>query len=85
MKRLIITTLIALVAMLTLKATENHFTNPDTPLTDTLKKEGIDPVCKMKVKAGSTKTVVYNKVVYGFCSESCKQKFVKEPVKYTKN
>lgn len=76
-----ITAFIAIASIATLKANEK----PTTLLTDTLKKDGIDPVCKMKVKAGSTKTVVYNKIVYGFCSESCKQKFVKEPSKYIKN
>lgn len=53
-------------------------------LVDTLKKDGIDPVCKMKVKAGNTKTVVFNKVTYGFCSESCKKTFVADPKKYIK-
>ncbi|WP_211660297.1 YHS domain-containing protein [Pedobacter nototheniae] len=81
MKTIMITAFIAMVSMATLKANEK----PAVLLTDTLKKEAIDPVCKMKVKAGSTKTVVYNKVLYGFCSESCKQKFVKEPSKYIKN
>lgn len=53
-------------------------------LVDTLKKDGIDPVCKMKVKAGNTKTVVFNKVTYGLCSESCKKTFVADPKKYIK-
>lgn len=53
-------------------------------ITYTLKKDGIDPVCKMKVKAGNTKTVVFNKVTYGFCSESCKKTFVADPKKYLK-
>jgi YHS domain-containing protein len=52
---------------------------------DTLKKDGIDPVCKMKVKTGSTKTHVHNKVVYGFCSDGCKKSFIKQPEKYIKN
>lgn len=55
-------------------------TNP----TDSAKKVLVDPVCKMKVKAGAAKTTVYNKVTYSFCSESCKQKFVAEPAKYIK-
>ena len=53
-------------------------------LIDSAKKVSVDPVCKMKVKAGAPKTTVYNKVTYTFCSESCKQKFVAEPVKYIK-
>lgn len=55
-------------------------TNP----IDSAKKVVVDPVCKMKVKAGSSKTTVYSKVTYTFCSESCKQKFVEEPAKYIK-
>ncbi|TCC96978.1 YHS domain-containing protein [Pedobacter hiemivivus] len=51
---------------------------------DTLKKDGIDPVCKMKVKAGSIKTHIHNKVVYGFCSDGCKRSFLKQPEKYLK-
>lgn len=55
-----------------------------TLVTDTLRKDGIDPVCKMKVKAGNTKTVTIDKVTYGFCSESCKKTFTTDPKKYTK-
>ena len=51
---------------------------------DSAKKAMVDPVCKMKVKAQTAKTAVYNKVTYSFCSESCKQKFVAEPTKYIK-
>lgn len=51
---------------------------------DTLKKAGIDPICKMKVKAGTKKTVVFEKVTYGFCSESCKKTFAADPKKYIK-
>jgi YHS domain-containing protein len=51
---------------------------------DTLKKDGTDPVCKMKVKAGNTRTAVYEKTMYGFCSESCRKKFAIEPKKYIK-
>lgn len=52
--------------------------------TDTLKKDGIDPICKMKVKAGNTRTSTVDKVTYGFCSESCKKTFNANPKKYTK-
>ncbi len=52
--------------------------------TDTLKKDGIDPVCKMKVKLGTTKTNTFEKVTYGFCSESCKKTFMLAPKKYIK-
>lgn len=50
--------------------------------TDSVKKLTIDPVCKMKVKPGGSKTAVYHKVTYNFCSESCKQKFLAAPDKY---
>lgn len=52
--------------------------------TDTLKKNGKDPVCGMKVPSGTTRTVVYDKVTYGFCSEGCKKKFAEKPSKYIK-
>lgn len=51
---------------------------------DTLKRDGIDPVCKMKVKAGNTRTHIHDKIVYGFCSDACKKSFVKQPEKYLK-
>ncbi len=51
---------------------------------DTLKKDGKDLVCGMKVKAGTIKTFSYEKVVYGFCSDLCKKKFVAEPKKFVK-
>jgi YHS domain-containing protein len=51
---------------------------------DSAKKATVDPVCKMKIKTGTAKTTVYNKVTYSFCSESCKQKFIAEPAKYIK-
>ena len=52
--------------------------------TDTLKKDGIDPICKMKVKAGNTRTSTVDKLTYGFCSESCKKTFNANPKKYIK-
>jgi len=55
-------------------------TNP----TDSVKRVVVDPVCKMKIKANTSKTTVYNKITYNFCSEGCKQKFVAEPAKYVK-
>ncbi len=74
-----------IVAMLLLGisvAKANDKVVSETLQTDTLKKDGNDPVCKMKVKAGHTRTAVYEKTVYGFCSESCRKKFVIEPKKY---
>lgn len=43
-----------------------------------------DPVCHMKVKKGGKITAKHKEVEYGFCSESCKESFVKNPDKYIK-
>ncbi|MDQ0965784.1 YHS domain-containing protein [Flavobacterium sp. W4I14] len=59
--------------------------NQKINMIDSVKKVIVDPVCKMKIKANASKTTIYNKVTYSFCSESCKQKFVAEPAKYVKN
>jgi YHS domain-containing protein len=53
-------------------------------LADTIKKHSIDPVCKMKVKAGSKVTTAFEKVTYSFCSETCKKRFSTDPKKYIK-
>ncbi|MBY0245599.1 MAG: YHS domain-containing protein, partial [Sphingobacteriaceae bacterium] len=58
----------------------NAFANISEPL----KKDGIDPICQMKVKAGNTNTFYFNKVNYGFCSDNCKKRFAAEPRKYIK-
>jgi len=39
-----------------------------------------DPNCGMPVTAGIKDTVHYNGKVYGFCSDECKQAFLKNPV-----
>ena len=43
-----------------------------------------DPVCHMKVKKGGKITAKHKDVEYDFCSESCKESFVKNPEKYIK-
>ena len=43
-----------------------------------------DPVCHMMVKKGGKITAKPNDVEYAFCSESCKESFVKNPKKYIK-
>jgi YHS domain-containing protein len=43
-----------------------------------------DPVCHMMVKKGDKITAKHKDVEYGFCSESCKERFVKNPKKYIK-
>jgi YHS domain-containing protein len=44
-----------------------------------------DPSCGMPVTAGIEDTVHYNGKVYGFCSEECKNAFLKNPVAMVKN
>jgi len=44
-----------------------------------------DPNCGMPVTAGIEDTVHYNGKVYGFCSEECKDAFLKNPVELAKN
>lgn len=81
MKKIIyLLVVILLLSMAAAKANEKMMVV--TLQTDTLKKDATDPVCKMKVKAGNTRTAIYQKTVYGFCSEGCKNKFVAEPKKY---
>ncbi len=44
-----------------------------------------DPNCGMPVTAGIADTVHYNGKVYGFCSDECKQAFLKNPAELAKN
>jgi YHS domain-containing protein len=44
-----------------------------------------DPSCGMPVTAGIEDTVHYNGKVYGFCSDECKQIFLKDPKNLAKN
>ncbi|MDZ7879818.1 MAG: YHS domain-containing protein [Saprospiraceae bacterium] len=57
-----------------------------TPIkqTEPLKEDGIDPVCKMRVRKGEKRTLVYNGKLYGFCADYCKEKFEEKPSKYLK-
>jgi YHS domain-containing protein len=41
-----------------------------------------DPVCGMSIKDGIGDTTTYKGKIYGFCSASCKEDFLKEPEKY---
>ena len=45
----------------------------------------IDPNCGMPVTAGIADTVHYQGKIYGFCSDECKQAFLKNPVALAKN
>jgi YHS domain-containing protein len=60
--------------------------------TDTMKKytkemvdNKKDPSCGMPLTAGIGDTVHYNGKVYGFCSDECKQIFLKNPEALAKN
>src|SRR6516165_6643679 len=44
-----------------------------------------DPNCGMPVTAGIEDTVHYKGKVYGFCSDECKQAFLKNPDALAKN
>jgi YHS domain-containing protein len=85
MKKSILALTLFGLTTIALKSNANSLMDgPKTNLIDSAKKVVVDPVCKMKIKAETAKTTVYNKVTYSLCSESCKQKFVAEPAKYVK-
>jgi len=85
MKKSISTIILIGLSTIAIKSNANNTTDgPKIVLIDSAKKVVVDPVCEMKVKTNASKTAIYNKVTYYFCSESCKQKFVKEPSKYIK-
>jgi YHS domain-containing protein len=44
-----------------------------------------DPSCGMPLTAGIEDTVHYDGKVYGFCSDECKQIFLKDPKTLAKN
>lgn len=52
--------------------------------SEPLKEDGIDPVCRMKVKKGVTITTTYKGKQYGFCADYCKEKFEAKPEKFVK-
>jgi len=85
MKKSILAIILIGLTIIAVKSNANSVKDfSKTNLTDSVKKNVVDPVCKMKLKANASKTTVYNRVTYSFCSESCKQKFVAEPAKYVK-
>ncbi len=43
-----------------------------------------DPSCGMAISPDAKDTAHYKGKVYGFCSESCKNEFVKDPAAYVK-
>jgi len=85
MKKLNLIIILTGLIILALKSNANPIIDgPKITLIDSVKKVVTDPVCQMKIKVNGSKTAIYNKITYNFCSESCKQKFVAEPEKYVK-
>jgi YHS domain-containing protein len=58
---------------------------PTKQKTETLSKNGTDPVCKMTVKKGTKLVSTHKEKQYGFCSKMCKDQFDKHPEKFVKN
>ena len=56
-----------------------------TKFTVTMVDNRKDPSCGMPVSAGISDTVHFNGKVFGFCSDECKQAFLKDPVAMAKN
>ncbi len=56
----------------------------DSGKQQTLQKDGIDPVCGMKVKKGTSIISIHEEKEYGFCSKMCKGQFDKNPKKFIK-
>lgn len=50
--------------------------------TNAFPAEGIDPVCGMTVPKGTISSAMFGGKKYGFCSEMCRDRFVKSPAKY---
>jgi YHS domain-containing protein len=59
--------------------------DPKKEKTETLAKNGTDPVCKMTVKKGTKLLSTHKEKQYGFCSKMCKDSFDKNPEKFVKN
>jgi YHS domain-containing protein len=59
--------------------------DPKKEKTETLAKNGTDPVCKMTVKKGTKLLSTHKEKQYGFCSKMCKDSFDKNPEKFAKN
>ena len=59
--------------------------DPKKEKTETLAKNGTDPVCKMTVKKGTKLVSTHKEKQYGFCSKMCKESFDKRPEKFVKN
>lgn len=56
MKKVVLTIALGLSLLQVFGANQQTQIKQQKVVADTLKKDGIDPVCKMKVKAGTTRT-----------------------------
>jgi len=83
MKNVVIMTVFTLFISLNLIAQEANPKQKDKKVAEKETKLE-DPVCHMKVKKGGKITAKHKVVEYSFCSESCKESFVKNPEKYIK-
>lgn len=52
------------------------------PASTGSKEEAIDPVCKMRISKSGSITTLHQDKHYFFCSEFCKDSFIKTPEKY---
>jgi len=56
--------------------------HPHTEISEVLKEDAKDPICKMSVQKGTKDVSVYQGKQFGFCSAVCKEMFDKKPKKY---
>lgn len=84
MKKIIVV-LISFLILLSCKKEDNEtsFEKPKNALNDLKYNNKIDFYCQMDiVKYGVSDTVTYKGKLYGFCSKTCKDEFLKTPEKY---
>lgn len=76
--------LIIPVLLFVLNTTFAQIQEPTKKKKDRTKLELKDPVCHMKVSKDTKIIVTHKDHQFGFCSESCKTRFVASPEKYLK-
>jgi YHS domain-containing protein len=65
------------------EAPKTSFEKPINPLNNLKYDNTIDFYCKMDIiKFGVSDTLTYKGKLYGFCSKTCKEEFLKTPEKY---
>ncbi|CAH0995826.1 hypothetical protein EMA8858_01954 [Emticicia aquatica] len=84
MKTQLITSLFVLFVSFSVYAQEDKPAQKDKKIAEKEVKSQ-DPVCHMKVAKNTKITFKHKDNTYGFCGESCKESFVKNPDKYIKN